>query len=418
MRLIAMVSVLLLSCKIPRANGVGLAPGLQPAGSENGGAIRGVLGDCNEDRNMYHAFVPENQSYYCNLADTETRFKEKYFPGEDLCDWGFGELVPRPKNGAWVPGSEWGLTPGVQPGSTPAEIMFAKYACVASQVAIAGGSSEGRFLFQAQCAQGDKSMCAFANATLHYPTSMGLYHIEPALEDFITAWRGLYHKPNINFGNAEKYYAGWVRKVVRCSDIPQWLVGKIASGTTIPSGMSISEMENATRAWRRLPSLLTESNLSESTSFARPPDYRDDLVSQPVIPTLSARTLDSGGVIEVNITGPADRWFGFGLGATKMADKPDTVTVLADGSISEQTVSAYGLAGKISPPTYHVHDSSIDPSSGLRSLVLRRNASCGSERFDFNARTGDSLPFIYATGMEATFVGSHVVSGVGSVNII
>ena len=72
------------------------APNLQPSGKENGGAIRGILGDCNEDLAMYHAFVSD-ESYYCDLADTAYKsFKSKYYPDTDLCDWGFGELIPRP----------------------------------------------------------------------------------------------------------------------------------------------------------------------------------------------------------------------------------------------------------------------------------------------------------------------------------
>ena len=149
------------------------APNLQPSGKENGGAIRGILGDCNEDLAMYHAFVAEDESYYCDLADTAYKsFKSKYYPDTELCDWGFGELIPRPYTDPitgdkhWqapvrfflssaylehlkqqhpiTQQSEWHLTPGTETGTTSAEVMFEKYACAASSsVALAGGSSPG-----------------------------------------------------------------------------------------------------------------------------------------------------------------------------------------------------------------------------------------------------------------------------------
>lgn len=401
---------------------VGLAPDLQPADADNGGAFRGVLGSCEENRHLYHAFVPRGEYYHCSLASIEVDFKNKHYPDEDLCDWGFGELIPRPINISgkiqWLPGDEWGRTPGTSPGTTAAESLFHSYGCVMSGSAIMGGSGVGRNVFQLQCSLGMKcgngtiSCCdpIFSNAGLTYPSSMGIYKINEAMERFIESWRGTYHRPNINFGNGAEYYAGWIRKVVRCKDIPAKLLdlGHIASGDTVPPGWNESEIGYALRIWRGMESLLTTKDLTPS--FISPSDYPSGPIIPPVKPTLSI-TVKYGQAL-VKMTGDATKWFGIGFGAQTMKEHPDTLVMYADGTIEERRLSQY-IPGVVIELEFTMLSNSV--LDGIRTVIVSRNVTAsGPNRFPFPL-PGSKVNYIWAAGAQSTKFNSHVWSGIGNV---
>ena len=275
------------------------------------------------------------------------------------------------------------------------------------------------------CDQGDSDACELANnSSLAYPTSMGVYNISKDLGSFIRMWRGLYHKPNINFGNVEKYYAGWTRKLVKCSDVPQWLLNAkhIISGMTVNKNQTESEMEMALQAWLRLDSLLNESMLN--ASFTGPPDdYNTSYVSQPEIPKVSVRMLSNEtdkvpALLEITIWGPANRWFGIGFGATNMADANDTLLVTSDGDVSETALKQYGLGKSISPMSFKGKSKHVYVNN-TRGMTFRRNATIGLPgRYNFSILKGAFIPYIWASGMDSGTIASHVVSGASTTPLL
>jgi len=304
--------------------------------------------------------------------------------------------------------------------------MFEKYACAApSSVALAGGSSPGRLYLQQMCSGGISQACDLArNSTLTYPTSMGVYNISTDLHSFIQTWRGLYHKPNINFGNVEKYYAGWTRKLVRCEDVPKWLLslGHIASGMTVDQNQTESEMEMALQSWLKLDSLLNESMLN--ASFTGPPDdYNTSDVTQPELPKVTIRMLSNQtdklpALLEISIWGPADRWFGIGFGATSMADATDTLLVTSDGDVSETTLKQYGLGASISPMSFKGKSRHVYVNN-TRGLTFLRNATQSiAGRYNFTISKHASIPYIWASGMDSDSISSHVVSGASTTKLL
>lgn len=407
---------------IPVFSDVGLAPHLQPAGADNGGAFRGVLGSCEKNLSLYHAFIPSDQPYHCDLAGVELDFKKKYYPAEELCDWGFGELIPQPTVGPlgklrWLPGGEWGRTPGSQIGTTPAEKMFHSYGCVMSGSAILGGSSNGRNIYKSMCLQGQKcgngsiSCCnpIFSNVGLTYPSSMGIYKINPAMKTFIQMWRATYHRPNINFGLGAEYYAGWIRKVVRCADIPARLLdlNHMVSSDTIPTGWNESEIGYALRTWLGMESLLTADNLT--ASFLSPPDWPEPIID-PVEPSLSV--IVKNGKALVTISGDATKWFSVGFGAYQMQDSPDTLVIYADGRVEERKLAQYSPGGILKLEFTLLSNSVIN---GTRTVTLSRSVTGSSpDRFTFPS-TGSPIQYIWAAGMQATELVSHEWSGLGSI---
>ena len=152
-----------------------LAPDLQPAGPEDPtGAFRGVMGACEAERSLYHAFVPPGARYHCGIAAAEVAFQRAAHPDEELCDWGFGELIPRPQRinntTYWVPGAEWAGAPGTAPGTAAPEAMLGRLLRAYNETLVLGGQTAGRFFRQFLCTRGDASSCPWAHQNLSYPT--------------------------------------------------------------------------------------------------------------------------------------------------------------------------------------------------------------------------------------------------------
>merc|ERR1711937_760864 len=101
-----------------------------------------------------------------------------------------------------------------------------------------------------------------------------------------------------------------MRKVVRCSDIPEKLLnipGGIVS-TDAPSQefWNESSLEYATRTWRGMQSLLTKDDLTPS--FYSPADWESDPPGPPPTPTININVVD--GQVEITLSGAEDKWFG------------------------------------------------------------------------------------------------------------
>lgn len=259
---------------------------------------------------------------------------------------------------------------------------------------------------------GTRSCCdpIFSNLALSYPSSMSIYKINSQMTKFIELWRANYHRPNINFGLSSQYYAGWIRKVVRCADIPEYLVnlGHIASSNTIPSGWNESEIGFAVRRWRSLESLLTTDNLT--ASFSSPPDYPAGPIVAPVKPSLSVTV--KNGYAHVMMTGDAAKWFAIGFGAQKMSDHPDTLVMYANGKIEERKLSQYSPGAILKSEFTILSNTVVDKK---RSVTLMRNATASSPvRFTFPP-AGANLQYIWASGMQTTQLMSHVWSGNGNI---
>lgn len=396
----------------------GVAPYLQPAGQHNGGAVRGVLGECEDDHSLYHGFVPEGEPYHCNMGAAEVEFKKKYYPNEELCDWGFGELIPKPNfvNGSFVwgpPGPEYEEAPGTAPGTTAPEKMYPNYMCVAGGATV-GGSTGGRVNYQSLCNNGALKYCLprYYNLSLAWPSSMGIYRITEGLANHIDMWRAVYHRPNIAFGVHEKYYAGWVRKVVRCSDIPRELLKlpkKMASADDWTE-KNESSIEYAVRAWRAMDSLITDSNLT--ASFVRTKDWSAAPIKKVVHPSASISI--HNGQVHLNMSAGEHAWFGIGFNATMMSDLPNAVVVDGNGAITERKLATYQGGEELK---LQWKELSHTVENGIRTVLLTRAASSSdSRRFSFPV-AGGTLKVIWAVGLGADY-STHGLSGTTTLQIL
>lgn len=404
-----------------------LAPGLQPAHKMDGarGAFRGVLGKCEADLGLYHGFLPEGEPYACKVADQEVTWVQKHHPGEDLCDWGFGELPPRPTcllgKCAWSYGLDYNkLAPGAAPGTTDGNTMIWKEGCVSSKAALAGGDTGGRHMAQLTCEANAECRkfcatcptcreCAEQNQTLNWASSMVVWRITPQLSTFVDHWRGMYHRPNINAALMMNYYAGWVRKVVKCSDVPSELLNlghPTTEGGFMP-GTNLSETEFAVRKWREMDSLMTQEDFD--VAFRSPADYTKAVEPAPSAPSFSVNA--SGGQVTVTLSGPDGKWFGVGFGAQRMGDLPDAVIVEGDGTVKEVRLAEYA-AGSALPQRFTV--ATNEAAGGGRTVVLTA-AAAAPGRYAFPAR-GSRVPFVWGVGITGDY-GVHALNGAGNVTV-
>eukprot|EP01062_Namystynia_karyoxenos_P053991 TRINITY_DN4407_c0_g2_i1.p1 TRINITY_DN4407_c0_g2~~TRINITY_DN4407_c0_g2_i1.p1 ORF type:complete len:883 (+),score=253.05 TRINITY_DN4407_c0_g2_i1:102-2651(+) len=69
----------------------------------------------------------------------------------------------------------------------------------------------------------------------------------------------------------------------------------------------------------------------------------------------------ASGNATITITGPDDKWFGVGFGATVMADQPYTITVSGTGEVTERKIANHA-PGTVLPPTVTVISNSVAPA--------------------------------------------------------
>ena len=111
---------------------------------------------------------------------------------------------------------------------------------------------------------------------------------------------------------------------------------------------------------------------------------------------------EASGTANITLYGPADRWLGFGLNASSMADTPYTLVVDADGKVSEHALGDHA-PGSVLAPSVAVVSSTV--SGGVRTTYLTRPlAGSTPAHYTFEPRAlGARLPLISAVGHAATF---------------
>jgi len=115
-------------------------------------------------------------------------------------------------------------------------------------------------------------------------------------------------------------------------------------------------------------------------------------------------TLDKSvpeGKVIINMTGPADVWFGVGFNAQIMADRPYVVVIDGNGVASEHKIGDHQPGSVLSPTQVKIVSSSV--KNNLRTVILTREfKGVTSDHFTFDP-TQSSIPFINAVGMTPEF---------------
>ena len=117
-------------------------------------------------------------------------------------------------------------------------------------------------------------------------------------------------------------------------------------------------------------------------------------------------TKSAAGVATISISGPNGAWFGVGLGATVMADLPNAIIVLGNGTVREQKLANQDPGSRLPMSLTIVSNAVVE---GVRTVVATRafkGATPGHYTFD---PTKSSLSFINAIGMGPTLA-YHKVS--------
>lgn len=70
---------------------------------------------------------------------------------------------------------------------------------------------------------------------------------------------------------------------------------------------------------------------------------------------------ENTGNITINMTGPAEVWFGVGFGATSMSDLPYTIVIDGNGVVQERNLADHD-AGSVLPPSVEIISSSVGSS--------------------------------------------------------
>eukprot|EP00051_Salpingoeca_urceolata_P006258 m.83056 g.83056 ORF g.83056 m.83056 type:complete len:545 (+) comp14750_c0_seq2:647-2281(+) len=108
----------------------------------------------------------------------------------------------------------------------------------------------------------------------------------------------------------------------------------------------------------------------------------------------------AGGLATLTLTGPADVWFGIGLGAKQMSDDPNAIIVLGNGTVFEQKLGDQ-QAGTRLPMSLNVTSSVV--SGGNRTVVVTRPFKGSTPGHYTFTTTQSQINFINALGSTPTF---------------
>ena len=108
----------------------------------------------------------------------------------------------------------------------------------------------------------------------------------------------------------------------------------------------------------------------------------------------------SGGEATITLSGPSTVWFGVGLGAQAMADTPNAIIVLGNGTVFEQKLANQQAGGRLATSVTVV---STSVSAGVRTVVLSRPfKGATADHYTFDV-ANPSINFINAVGKAGAF---------------
>ena len=112
-----------------------------------------------------------------------------------------------------------------------------------------------------------------------------------------------------------------------------------------------------------------------------------------------------GGMATITASGPADAWFGIGLNASRMADKPYAL-IVSDKGVIEQKLGTCGSEADHCPGTLlssSVKVVSNSVSGGVRSVVMTRPLQGATPNHYSFGRGLDQIKLIMAVGRTQIF---------------
>ena len=115
----------------------------------------------------------------------------------------------------------------------------------------------------------------------------------------------------------------------------------------------------------------------------------------------------AGGQTTVQLTGPADRWWGIAFGATTMAEMPYALIFESAGNgVTERRLGAYNEGRRLdsSATTIDSHESPTDRFKRVRAFMRPSSSEkLGSDYFDFakGIRAGEAIDVMVAVGSES-----------------
>mmetsp|Transcript_11909 Transcript_11909/g.30617 ORF Transcript_11909/g.30617 Transcript_11909/m.30617 type:complete len:553 (+) Transcript_11909:1-1659(+) len=175
------------------------------------------------------------------------------------------------------------------------------------------------------------------------------------------------------------------------------LKNSTVSSTTLPGGCSVvmADAENATVFFNTEPGSACGGSSNSTGQLVGIASIVGGIKFG-----LQLDTALAGGVATITITGPADVWFGLGLGAQQMSDSPNAIIVGGNGTVWEQKL-ADQQAGEPLPMSLKVLSNTV--SSGVRTVVVSRPfKGLTPKHYNFNP-TAESVNFIGAIGRSPSF---------------
>lgn len=138
------------------------------------------------------------------------------------------------------------------------------------------------------------------------------------------------------------------------------------SSDDMPAGCSVSVVRGAGGAIAA-KAIFNSNNDSKACCGLGPVEASSGSVSSLL--EISLRLDAKAGVATINLTGPANVWFGVGFNATQMADKPYAIIVDGSGNVTERRLGQHEAGSQIANSLTVVSNAVV---SGRRSLVLTR----------------------------------------------
>eukprot|EP01060_Flectonema_neradi_P036402 TRINITY_DN698_c1_g2_i1.p1 TRINITY_DN698_c1_g2~~TRINITY_DN698_c1_g2_i1.p1 ORF type:complete len:718 (+),score=175.93 TRINITY_DN698_c1_g2_i1:80-2155(+) len=157
------------------------------------------------------------------------------------------------------------------------------------------------------------------------------------------------------------------------------------SDTTVPVGCSISADKKT----------VTYNNATHGASCSA-----SGAVSGVMSALVKMSATVSGGMVNLTLTGPSDKWFGVGFNARAMSDTPYAIIVNGTGDVMERRLANHAPGTQLAS-SVTILSSSV--SGGLRTVILQRKAvGKTSEHFTF-PQSASTVNMINAIGTTGTF---------------